>query len=130
MAQNSVHSEATGPLFNGLATIALRAMSESMVDTLARDAQHLVLENLHHDLKSPTGYYESHIRVDRVNNDRVVNDSGVVYGPWLEGVSSRNQSTSFKGYHDFRKAAQELQHSIGVQLGLISAKYVKQMGGV
>ena len=28
------------------------------------------------------------------------------YGPWLEGTSSRNQSTRFKGYHSFRKTTE------------------------
>jgi hypothetical protein len=34
-----------------------------------------------------------------------------VYGPWLEGVGSRNfPVTRFRGYHAFRVAAQELKH--------------------
>ena len=32
-----------------------------------------------------------------------------VYGPWLEGVSSRNQTTRFKGYAMWRKTTQKLQ---------------------
>jgi hypothetical protein len=31
-----------------------------------------------------------------------------VYTGWLEGVSSRNQTTRFKGYRLFRQAGQEL----------------------
>lgn len=34
---------------------------------------------------------------------------GVVWGPWLEGTSKRNESTGFKGYHLFRKTRLELQ---------------------
>ena len=34
---------------------------------------------------------------------------GVTWAPWLEGVSQRNTSTRFKGYHLFRKTAQELR---------------------
>ena len=34
---------------------------------------------------------------------------GVVWGPWLEGTSKRNDSTRFKGYHLFRKTRLELQ---------------------
>jgi len=33
---------------------------------------------------------------------------GVTWAPWLEGTSSRNQSTGFKGYHLFRKTRAEL----------------------
>ena len=38
-----------------------------------------------------------------------VHDSGIVYGPWLEGVSRRNEATPFKGYAMFRKVQQELE---------------------
>src|SRR6185437_13511003 len=33
---------------------------------------------------------------------------GVVWTPWLEGVSKRNQSTGFKGYHLFRSTRAQL----------------------
>ena len=33
---------------------------------------------------------------------------GVVFSPWLEGTSQRNQSAHFKGYHLFRKARTQL----------------------
>jgi len=38
-----------------------------------------------------------------------IGDGNVEYGPWLEGTSSRNQTTRFKGYHAFRKVGQWLE---------------------
>jgi len=38
-----------------------------------------------------------------------IHDSGVVYGPWLEGTSARNQTTRFKGYAQFRKTKDWLE---------------------
>jgi hypothetical protein len=38
--------------------------------------------------------------------------AGPVYGPWLEGVGSRNATTRFKGYRAFRKAANALERHI------------------
>jgi len=38
-----------------------------------------------------------------------IDDGGVVYGPWLEGISARNRTTRFKGYASFRKTGQWLQ---------------------
>jgi len=32
----------------------------------------------------------------------------VVYGGWLEGISSRNKTTRFKGYHAFRVMKEQL----------------------
>lgn len=34
---------------------------------------------------------------------------GVTWAPWLEGVSKRNKSTGFGGYHLFRKTRLQLQ---------------------
>ena len=45
----------------------------------------------------------------------VISDGGVVYGPWLEGTSSRNQTTRFKGYAMFRKTRDWMQrHAEGI----------------
>lgn len=57
-----------------------------------------------------TGHYNRSINGRMVDSMHgVISDSGVVYGPWLEGVSSMNQRTRFKGYHIFRKAAEKIQ---------------------
>jgi hypothetical protein len=63
-------------------------------------------------IRHPTPYYETQVTMERAARDVVVHDRGVVYGPWLEGVSSRNQSTRFKGYHAFRTACQELEAKV------------------
>ena len=42
-----------------------------------------------------------------------ITDNGCIYGPWLEGIGSRNEVTRFKGYSSFRKTAQWLQERIG-----------------
>lgn len=61
-----------------------------------------------------TGHYNRSIN-GRVTDSMhgMIADSNVVYGPRLEGVSSRNQSTRFKGYAIFRKTAQKLQGLAG-----------------
>lgn len=62
--------------------------------------------------KNPTGYYESRT-VAKVSGDPfMVWDSDVVYGPWLEGVSRRNATTRFKGYHSFRRATGQIQRDV------------------
>lgn len=60
-------------------------------------------------LKHPTGYYQSHIKTNRVGDASVVTDGTVVYGPWLEGTGSRNNETRFKGYFTFRLVAQKVE---------------------
>lgn len=65
--------------------------------------------------RHPTGYYESRVEIHNTSGGLEVWDggqAGPVYGPWLEGVGSRNASTRFKGYHAFRKAASALERRI------------------
>ena len=51
-----------------------------------------------------TGNYRRNIQSKLTpGRQALITDGGVVYGPWLEGVSSRNATTRFKGYASFRK---------------------------
>ncbi len=51
-----------------------------------------------------TGNYRRNLsRFFRNQFTAIVDDGGVIYGPWLEGTSNRNKTTRFKGYAAFRK---------------------------
>lgn len=74
-----------------------------------------VKTTFHASFKAPTGYYESRVHVSNVSGSHEVTDggeAGPVYGPWLEGVGSRNATTRFRGYFAFRKAAAALENRI------------------
>lgn len=103
---------AHGPLFDGRALREAKRLEAGTVDDVAQAVFEEVHDTLDANLKHPTGYYESRIRVDTTRTTAVVDDSGVVYGPWLEGVSSRNRSTRFKGYAAFRRSAQRVQKRV------------------
>lgn len=98
-----------GPLFDGRAVAALDDYLDAAEDEVAQRGVNLVKQRLGQVLRNPTGFYESRITTDRQRDDVQVTDRGVVYGPWLEGTSSRNQSTRFKGYRTFRLTTQQLQ---------------------
>ena len=59
--------------------------------------------------KASTGNYRRNISTEFKNMSAMIHDGNVVYGPWLEGISSRNDSSRFKGYGVYRKTASELQ---------------------
>lgn len=100
----------SGPIFDGRAREALRRLVVDMRETLADRGREMVLENLGESIRHPTGYYESRVRTEaRGGLETVITDGGVVYGPWLEGTSSRNETTRFKGYASFRRAADRLE---------------------
>jgi len=93
------------------------ALMDDYIDELEENAAEKALADIkdiyHMSFRHPTGFYESNVRVS--NSGTEVTDggySGPVYGPWLEGVGSRNATTRFKGYHAFRIAAEKVQREI------------------
>lgn len=101
---------ASGPLFAGTASAMVQRYTQAGGEEVARWAEGEVQRVLEQVLRHPTGYYQSQVQVNRVSPDRFsITDGGVVYGPWLEGVSSRNQSTRFKGYATFRRVAKRVE---------------------
>ena len=59
--------------------------------------------------KASTGHYRRSVHGERKDTMGRIDDSGVRYGFWLEGTSSRNQTTRFKGYHSFALTAKWLE---------------------
>jgi hypothetical protein len=56
-------------------------------------------------------------------------DRGVVFSPWLEGVSKRNQTTKFKGYRLFRKTRAQLNKKAPDVAQAELDKVLPRMGG-
>jgi hypothetical protein len=100
-----------GPIFRGEAPAVMARTEERVLDELADTGKNMVVGHLIQVIRQPTPYYWTQIAIsDRATHDRLIHDSKVVYGPWLEGVSERNQTSRFKGYHTFRLMAQDLQN--------------------
>lgn len=117
-----------GPLFNGRALAETQVITLDIEKDLAQDAVNKVHQRLGQVLQHPTGYYESQVQTSRTSTsgDRVT-DGGVIYGPWLEGVGSRNQTTRFKGYATFRKVAQDIEREAEVKANAIALKHMAVM---
>ncbi|KIQ67056.1 hypothetical protein TR51_06640 [Kitasatospora griseola] len=99
-----------GPVFNGTASPLVTRYTQAGVQELADWADGEVHRVLGQVLRHPTGYYESRVTVNRVSGDSIaITDGGVVYGPWLEGISSRNDATRFKGYGTFRRVKERVE---------------------
>jgi hypothetical protein len=57
-----------------------------------------------------------------------VHDSDIIYGPWLEGVGSRNYPTTrFRGYSTFRKVAQQIERKAPRMLTTETRRMVKDL---
>lgn len=120
----SVSVNAHGPVFDGRAAAAAHAFARESQNYVAAKGSDMVKHNLHGVLRHPTGYYESRVSA----HGNVVQDGGVIYGPWLEGVGSRNRTTRFKGYFTFRRTTQELRaRSVPIAEELLHARYLREM---
>lgn len=123
----SVTVKNSGPLFNGEAQAAVEAFTDEAEEAVADYAVNEIQNELGHVLKHPTGYYKSKIQTNRQSDNNLVTDGDVVYGPWLEGVSSRNKSTRFKGYATFRRVTQRIANEVGPVAERVLPKYLRKM---
>lgn len=122
----------TGPLYDGKAAAAVDDFLDETSREIADLGQDMVQARLRSVLKDDTGHYRGKVTVDRATSDAswVVTDQGVIYGPWLEGTSSRNKTTRFKGYGTFRKVRQDLAAKADDVAEKNLDRYLERMGGV
>lgn len=123
----SIRSTHRGPIFDSRSTRAFADMRDELEEEAAEWTLDHIKDTYHQRFKHPTGYYESNVRVRNTGAAHEVWDggwAGPVYGPWLEGVGSRNATTRFKGYRAFQKAARALDHHIdNIGDGLFRLRY-------
>jgi hypothetical protein len=98
-------------------------------EAIAQEGVDRVRARLKNVLRNPTGFYESQIAVQKREIYRGVWDSNVIYGGWLEGVSSLNASSRFPGYFTFRKVRQELNQDKDKIAAPVIAEFVRALGG-
>lgn len=116
-----------GPLFDGRAPHIINEYQHELEQKLADTGVNMVEAALVGVLKHPTGYYQSRIQTDRRSGGYEINDSGVIYGPWLEGTGSRNDNTRFKGYATFRKVTQKLDAQAGEIAERVLPHYLRRL---
>ena len=122
----SVQVRISGPFFSGSMPGVIRdALSKAMGDVVAEGERSVKLQLYPgHGLRS--GHYRRSIHGEMQNSMfGRIHDSNVIYGPWLEGVGSRNQTTRFKGYHMFRQAKGELERKVP---GIINHRVAQAVG--
>lgn len=126
----NVKVEQKGLLFN---TAASRAAVERAVievnEVLAQEGVNRVQSRLKTVLQNPSGFYQKNIMVDRRTIYRGFSDNNVAYGGWLEGVSSLNRATRFKGYHTFRLVRQSLNQDKAAIAAPVVARLVRELNG-
>ena len=131
--------EMTGPLLDGRAPHILKDVMSAALQELIEEGESLLVQKLRPApqgvyegsliggtrVQTSTGNYRRNISTRVSGLNALITDGGVIYGPWLEGISSRNASTRFKGYATFRKTGQELQKKSRE----VFEKYVRRFAG-
>ena len=101
----------SGPFFRLGARPFLDAVHNA-VRALTEEGEAKVKDQLYPGHGLITGHYRRSVVGELTDSlHGRIHDSNVVYGPWLEGVSRRNETTRFKGYHMFRRAGEQLQRT-------------------
>lgn len=106
MLRTEVHTR--GPIFDGAAPRVIADFIEAATRAVAEEGAE-DLRAATSVFKNPTGFYKSQVNFHRQGSDFMIDDGGVIYGPWLEGTSTRNRTTRFKGYKIWRQTTQRLQ---------------------
>ena len=117
----------SGPLFTGEADRALDDFCDALQREVAQQGFADVMMNLNQSIQHPTPYYETQINIRTEGDVSIVNDRGIVYGPWLE-MGSYTRRTRFKGYHSFRRAKQSLERKIPGIAHAVLRRYIGRMG--
>lgn len=101
-----------GGIFDDSAPRAVADFADELRDRTADAGLERVQVYCNMDFKRPTPYYETQVRVSYAPGAAVVDDRGIVYGPWLEGISPRNHRLRFKGYSMWRRARHDLETAV------------------
>ncbi len=126
----SVEVTVNGPLFSGGANERVVLAVEDMVREVTELGMQRLTEAFPTGVPVKTGNYRRNIHPTISGASAQIDDSGVIYGPWLEGTGSRNETTRFKGYSTFRRAEQWLQdEQVPIAVKRRVEQLVKELGG-
>lgn len=123
-----------GPMFDGRAADAMTRLAAELQTKTAEYTEDTWQSFMDASFRHPTGAYQSHVNIAKRDKDLVVNDgwpeSRLEYGPWLEGVGSRNSPvTRFPGYFALRRTAVKVTGEIPEIAAPIVDKYVAEANG-
>lgn len=127
MVDLRIESQSRGRIADGTAPAHVGRAMDNIEKQVAHYAADQVDRRLNQVLRTQTPYYRTRIQVVRYGGDWAVDDSGVIYGPWLEGTGSRNRTTRFKGYWTFRYVTQLVRGRADAIARRVLAPYLRDL---
>ena len=119
----------TGPLFDGRAAKQLDNACDEISRRVATLGAAVIRTELHRVFRNETPYYrfQNEARKEAPGVWKIW-DRMVIYGPWLEGIGSRNfPKTRFKGYATYRRKFQEIDRRAGIIADYTLREYMPGM---
>jgi hypothetical protein len=124
----------SGPIFDGRAAEAARDFADSLAGEVAEVGRDWIRLDTARMTRSgsDTGQAAEGVELSGGNGSYVIS-GGIHQGkfawPWLEGVSKRNQSTGFPGYHSFRRTRLRMRKQINPLAEKRLEEFLERMGG-
>lgn len=119
----------SGPLADGTAHDAVRewidASKKDIGDFAVRQLKAVKMDKTGRG----TGHYLESIQNTVLSYNDLLIHTPVIYGPWLEGTSKRNESTRFKGYRLWRQARQKTKAEAPKIAQAKLPEYLPRIGG-
>ena len=110
-----------GPMFEKPTQISLgfaEAVNRGLLDLATIEGSNKVKEQLYPGHGRVIGNLRSHVSASKVRDYLVQVDAGearyganLIYSNWVEGISSRNQTSVFKGYGMFQNAYDHINNN-------------------
>lgn len=129
----TVDCRVEGPLSSGEADRAAEDWAQATTQALAGKGIEMLGAFPMDKTGRGDGGFRQNLRLTRVSPTLVripgPTVRGVVFAPWLEGTSKRNEDSSFKGYHLFRATRRELSKMAPQVAQAELEKVLPRMGG-
>ncbi len=122
----------SGPFFDANAGERLARMATDVETDIAKAAEDTWQAYMDASFRHNGGRYQSFVNIADRDDAHVVNDgwpdSDLKYGPWLEGVGSRNSPvTRFPGYFALRRAAETTRQNVQALAEPVVTKAVEDL---
>lgn len=108
----TVSADVSGPLSDGRAEKAVQDWQKRTTQALGDKGVELLRAVKMDKTGRAHGAFQEALHTVRTSVSEMTvpgpQESGVVWSPWLEGTTQRNESTGFKGYGLFRKTRAKL----------------------
>jgi len=110
-----------GPIFKTPAQVSLgfqEAVNRGLLDLATIEGSNRIKEQLYPGHGRITGNLRNHIGANLIKDNVTQIDAGeyryganLIYSAWVEGISTRNQTSSFEGYHMFENTYEYLDNN-------------------